>query len=261
MDRHRLRTTFEEVPELYDRVRPVYPTQIFDDLVHLAGLPTAARIVEIGCGTGQATLPLAERGFEIVCVELGAGLAAVARRKLASFPKVEIVNALFETWEPSAGGFDAVVAFTAFHWIDPEVRYSKVARILREGGTLAVVATQHVLTEDGDRFFPDVQEDYEAVDPSEDNRPPPPPDEVGDLSDEIDASGPFRNVAVRRHLWDVSYTADEYIDVLDTYSGHRAMDSGSRTQLYDRIRRRIEAQPEQKVRKTYLAILNVAQRL
>jgi SAM-dependent methyltransferase len=160
MDRHRLRTTFEEVPELYDRARPVYPPQIFDDLVALAGLSEDGRIVEIGCGTGQATLPLAERGFEIVCVELGAGLAAIARQKLGPFPKVEIVNALFETWEPSVGGFDAVVAFTAFHWIDPEVRFAKVARMLGEGGALAVVATQHVLTENGDRFWTDVQEDY-----------------------------------------------------------------------------------------------------
>lgn len=260
MDRHRLRTTFEEVPALYDRVRPAYPAGVLDNLVALAKLPDDGRIVEIGCGTGQATLPLGERGFEMICVELGAGLAAVARRKLAPFPKVQIVNALFETWEPNAGAFDAVVAFTAFHWIDPEVRYSKAARLLREGGALAVVATQHVLTEDGDRFFADVQEDYEAVEPSADNRPPPHPDEVRDLSDEIDASGRFRNVAVRRHLWDVTYTTNEYIDLLDTYSGHRAMDDGARALLYDRIRRRIETRPEQQVRKTYVAILNVARR-
>lgn len=261
MDRHRLRRTFEEVPELYDRARPAYPADVFDDLVALTGLPARGRILEIGCGTGQATQPLAERGFEIVCVELGAGLAAVARRKLAPFPKVEIVNALFETWEPNAGGFDAVVAFTAFHWIDPEPRYAKAARVLREGGALGIVATQHVLTETGDHFWTDVQEDYEAVEPSEDNRPPPRPDEVGDLSGEIDASGNFRSVAVRRHLWDVSYTADEYIDVLDTYSGHRVMDGDARARLYDRIRRRIETRAEQTIRKTYLAILNVATRL
>ena len=261
MDRHRLRMMFEEVPELYDRARPIYPAQVFDDLVALAGLPEGGRIVEIGCGTGQATLPLAERGFEIVCVELGAGLAEVARRKLAPFPNVEIVNDRFETWESEAGDFDAVVAFTAFHWIDPEVRYAKSARVLRNDGALAVVATQHVLTERGNPFWAGVQEDYDAVEPSDDNRPPPHPDEVGDLSSEIDASGCFVNVAVRRHLWDVRYSPDEYIAVLDTYSGHRSMDDGARKTLYDRIRRRIESRPGQRVTKTYLATLNVARRL
>lgn len=128
--------TGEEVAELYDRARPTYPAQVFDDLAALAQLPDGGRIVEIGCGTGKATLPLAERGFEIVCIELGEQLAAVARRKLADFPAVEIVNAAFETWEPVAAGFDAVVAFTAFHWIDSDMRYSKPAPFpARQGST------------------------------------------------------------------------------------------------------------------------------
>lgn len=93
----RLRTAFDEVPELYDRARPVYPPSVFDDLVELAAIPTNGRMVEIGCGTGQATMPLARRGFQIRCVELGEGLAAVARRNLASFPAVEVICAPFET--------------------------------------------------------------------------------------------------------------------------------------------------------------------
>jgi hypothetical protein len=71
----------------------------------------------------------------------------------------------------------------------------------------------------------------------------------------------FRNLALRRYVWDVIYAADEYLAVLDTYSGHRALDSTRRQRLFDRIRRRIEARPEGNVRKTYLGMLNVAQRL
>ena len=216
-DRFRLRRTFEEVAELYDLARPLYPAGLFDDLVVLTALGAGDRIVEIGCGTGQATRSLAERGFEIVCVELGEQLAAVARRRLAPFPSVAIVNESFETWEPGRAGFDAVVAFTAFHWIDPDVRYSKTARLLRDGGWLAVVETQHVSVEGGEPFWSDVQEDYDAIMPSADNRPPPRPEEVGDLSGEIEASGLFHPAVVRRHLWDVRYSADEYIAVLDTY--------------------------------------------
>jgi len=102
-------------------------------LIALAQLPTAARLLEIGCGTGIATVPLAEREFRFVCVELGEGLAAVARRKLGSFPAVEVVTAAFETWEPAEANFDAVVSFTAFHWIEPDIRYEKSARLLRPG--------------------------------------------------------------------------------------------------------------------------------
>ncbi len=259
--RHRLRTTFEEVPDLYDRARPGYPAEVFDDLVDLGRVPTGGRILEIGAGTGKATLSLAERGFEIVCIELGEGLAEVARRRLEGFPSAEIVTAPFETWEPSGRAFDAVVAFTAFHWIDPDVRYEKSARLLRERGTLAVVDSRHVLEDRRDSFWIDVQEDYDAVVPGDNGPPPPHPDEVADLGPEIEGSGRFRNVEARRYTWRVRYTADSYIAVLDTYSGHRALADQQRERLYARIRRRITAEPEQAVTKTYLTTLNVAERL
>ena len=103
-----------------------------------------------------------------------------------------------------------------------------------------------------------MQDDYDAVAPSPDNRPPPPPEEIGELGEEIAASGAFRNVAVRRYLWEAPYTADEYIAVLDTYSGHRSMADDQRDELYGRIRRRIG---ERTVMKTYLFTLNVAKKL
>jgi SAM-dependent methyltransferase len=260
--RHRLRATFEEVPELYDRARPSYPPEVFDDLIDLAGLARGARLLEIGCGTGKATIPLAERGFEVVCVELGERLARVARSRLAAFPTVEVVNARFETWEPEppGGAFDAVVSFAAFHWIDPEVRYHKAADLLRERGSLAVANARHVLPDARDTFWVEVQDDYDAVVPGDNGPPPPHPDAVADLSDDIERSGRFRNVGSRRYVWQLRYAADEYIAVLDTYSGHRALPDDQRERLYTRIRRRIGAQPEQAVTKSYLTTLNVAER-
>jgi SAM-dependent methyltransferase len=264
--RQLLRTTFEQVPELYDRARPNYPPEVFDDLAALAQLRSAARIVEIGCGTGQATLALAKRGFQITCIELGEQLAAVARRKVANFQNVEVINANFESWQPQDAEFDAAVAFTSFYWIAPETRYTKTASLLRERGMLGIVSTKHVLPSDGDDFFVEVQEDYEAVVPDDPSTKagaggPRAPDAVPDFSDEISASGCFRNVAARRYLWDVIYTADEYIGVLNTYSGHRALDEDTRERLLSRIHRRIESRPGREVRKSYLAILNVAERL
>jgi SAM-dependent methyltransferase len=258
--RERLRGTFEQVPELYDRARPTYPPEVIDDLVELARVPPGGRVVEIGPGTGQATVALAERGLSVVGVELGAGLADFARRKLARFPRVEIVTAAFEDWEPDEADFDAVAAFTAFHWLDPEVRYAKSARLLRPGGALAVVETAHVLVAGGDPFWVEVQEDYDAVVPSPDNRPPPYADEVGDLRAELEASGFFGEIEVRRRPWDVTYTADEWIAVLSTYSPNLARDPATTRELFDRIHARIEARPGGRVTKHYLATVNVARR-
>jgi SAM-dependent methyltransferase len=218
-------------------------------------------MLEIGPGTGKATRALAGRGLRVVGVELGEGLARAATERLAEFDDVEIVTATFETWEPVRAGFAAVTAFTAFHWIDPEARYRKTARLLRDEGALAVVETHHVLPENGDRFWVEVQDDYDAVVPSKDNRPPPPPRDVAGLGSEIEASGRFGPVTVRRYVWGVTYTADEYIAVLETYSGHRSLPEARRVELYRRIHRRISARPEARVRKSYLAVLNVARRL
>ena len=64
--RSRLRLTFNEDALLYDRVRPGYPTAMLDDIVALSGIPTGGRILEIGPGTGQVTLPWAQRGYRVV---------------------------------------------------------------------------------------------------------------------------------------------------------------------------------------------------
>jgi len=256
--RETLRATFEQVPELYDRVRPTYPAEVIEGLVDLAQLRPGARVVEIGPGTGQATVALAERGLAVVGVELGEGLGAFARDKLARFPQVEIVTSAFEEWESDEAAFDAVVAFTAWHWLDPEVKYAKSAQLLRDGGALAVVEVAHVLVPGGDPFWVEVQKDYDEIVPDPENRPSPFADEVGDLRAEIEASGYFGEIEVRRHRWDVTYTADEWIAVMSTYSPHLARDPAITARLFDRIRARIDSRPGSRVTKHYLATLNVA---
>src|SRR6185369_11643367 len=118
-------------------------------------------------GTGIATLPLAERGYRIVAVELGAALAAVARTKLARFGDVELVRSAFEDWPLPTEPFDLVVSATAWHWVDPAVGYAKAAQALRAGGSLAIVRYHHVAGEDGG-FFGAVQGCYERFTPDHD---------------------------------------------------------------------------------------------
>jgi SAM-dependent methyltransferase len=240
------RRTFDSVAELYDRARPTYPAQLIDDVAALG-----PRILEIGPGTGQATRALVERGAAVTAVELGENLAEIARRNV---PEVEIVTADFETWEPDRADFDAIVAFTAFHWIAPDVKFAKSARLLRPGGTLAVAETDHVRVEGGDPFWAEVQEDYDAVVPSPNNRPPPYEHEVGDLRAQFEESGLFGEIEVRRYRWDVPYTADEWDAVLRTYSPNIARDAATTEELLRRIHARIG---ERTVMKHYLATLTL----
>jgi SAM-dependent methyltransferase len=252
VDHRERRTTFDGVAELYDRARPTYPEELFDDLVELAGLRPGSRVLEVGCGTGKATLPLAERGLRMTCVELGTSLAAVAERNLAPFPEVEIVVADFETWTPPLAGYDALVSFTAYHWIERELRYSKAADVLHENGALAIAMVHHVLPPDADPFFLEAQADYQAVGTG--GNPPGPPEDVEAFGEEMAASPLVRLVAERRYQWDVEYTADEYVDVISTYSENIAMDAVSRERLFELLHARIG---DRSIRKTHLATLDV----
>ena len=258
-DRELLRTTFGGVAEQYDRARPSYPAAVFDDLAEIAGLEPGARIVEVGPGTGKATVDLLRRGYAVTGVELSPDLAQVARRNA---PGAEIVVAEFEHWEPqasdSSAGFDAIVALAAYHWIDPDHRYAKPVALLKPGGALAVVHGSHVLPAGGDVFFAEVQEDYDAVVPHPDNHAPVPPEKAGDgWPDDFLASGAFERVEVRRHLQELVYTADEYIDVLGTFSDNLALPPQQRAELFRRIHARIAARPAGTVTKHYLLTLTV----
>src|SRR3712207_8534512 len=112
-DRNRLRLTFDGAALLYDKVRPGYPEELFDDVVALYGIPSGGRVLEIGCGTGQATVPLARRGYHVLCVELGENLAAVARRNLATYPRAEVLTADFEDIPLPEEAFDLAASATA----------------------------------------------------------------------------------------------------------------------------------------------------
>ena len=149
-DRERLRTTFDSAADLYHQARPDYPQPLYDALIHDAGLAPGDQLLEIGCATGKATLPLARRWFRLTCLEIGSALAASARRNLAEFPDVTLIEESFETWRPAHDHqFYLVFAATAWHWIDPAVRYRRAWQALRPGGHLAFWKADHVFPAGG----------------------------------------------------------------------------------------------------------------
>jgi len=256
-DRERLRATFDTAAERYERARPGYPPALFADLAELADLAPGARVLEIGCGTGQATIPMAERGYTVVAVELGPGLAAVAQRKLRDFTNVTVVVAKFEDWPLPDQPFDAVVAATAFHWLDPATRVSKSADALRASGALATVSTHHIAAGDV-AFFAEVQECYERWDPA---TPPglrlQPANDIPFDTEELDGFGP---PAFRRYEWTQTYSTAEYLEVLQTYSGHLLLPPHLRQGLLECIARLIDTRYSGSITKGYMTELRVARR-
>jgi SAM-dependent methyltransferase len=92
------RTSFDAQAELYDAVRPLYPDALADDVIARGG----RRVLEIGTGTGQATVVFARRGASIVAIEPGPRLAAVLRREPLDQPERNRGDPAFERrpWPP-----------------------------------------------------------------------------------------------------------------------------------------------------------------
>lgn len=258
-----LRDTFNEDAELYDRARPAYPPPLVEALTTTAGLSPDSRVLEVAPGTGQLTVPLARLGCRITGVELGPTTAAVARRNLRPFPNARVEVAAFEEWPLPKEPFDLVVCATAFHWIDPAVRVPKATAALAPGGTLALVTTEHVAGGSWDQDFCDrIQRCYERWVPAT-----PPglrmPDESELLSDtgELDRSDRLDAVRVRRFAQEITYSTSEYLDLLLTFSNHRALDTTALTGLLDDVRDLIDHQNGGSVTKRTLHELITAGRV
>ena len=259
-ERERLRLTFGQDAERYDRARPIYPAELFEELAEVACIGQSCRVLEVGVGTGQATLPVASRGCRLIGLELSPALAAVARDRLTTFDGVEIVTAPFEQWELPDEQFDMVLSATAFHWLDPATRVSKSAEALRGGGILATIDTHHVAGGTTD-FFVDVQDCYERWDPA---TPPglrlPRAVDIPPNSVELDRSDLFEPPTFRRYEWEVAYSTSEYVDLLMTYSGHIALDPAARDGLLQCIADLIDTRYGGRLTKRYLAELRLARR-
>jgi SAM-dependent methyltransferase len=224
------RFTFDEVADLYDRCRPRYPGAVFDDLVSLSGISAGIRILEIGCGTGQATVPLAERGFRVLCLEPGLAMARRAEANLARYSDVAVLQSTFEEWPIERGAFGLVVSAQAFHWVRAEDRFTKAAAALAENGVLAVVG--NALVSKPSALREAIDSVYARCAPS--LMGPPATlwySEQGPLAELFSASGCFGPVTWRRYPWSRTYTPSEYCDLLRTHSDHRLLPEDQREAL------------------------------
>jgi SAM-dependent methyltransferase len=128
--------TFGEAAPAYHRYRPGYPDELVDLVLgHAVGDLRSA--IEVGAGTGKATLPFARRGILVHAIEPDAGMRAVLEVETRGLP-VDVIGSTFEAVDLQAlGPVDLVFAAAAFHMTDPESRWERTASVLRSGGVAA----------------------------------------------------------------------------------------------------------------------------
>jgi SAM-dependent methyltransferase len=254
------RSSFDTVAELYSRSRPAYPLELVEHLLSLTGIGSDSRVLEVGPGTGQLSVVIASRAASLLAVELGSNLAAVTRRNLAPFANTEVIVANFDDWSGASGTFDAVVAATSFHWLNPSTRVGKCASLLRPGGALAVIETRWGVAVGQDPFFAASQTCYARWTPKHDPvvRQVRPEDVVPMRLDTADPE--FVMVAQRRYVVERTYTSSEYSDLLSTFSDVLVLQPATREGFLNSMTRLIDSRFGGQVTRHDLYTLSVAQR-
>jgi ubiquinone/menaquinone biosynthesis C-methylase UbiE len=171
-----LAKSFDCVANKYAKFRREYPDETFATIWEIAGLEKDDAICEIGCGTGQASVRIAEKGYKLTCVEPGGNLIALAKESLKSFSNVKFINSTFENAQLPRSHFKLVVAAQSFHWVDKNSKYQKVASILKDNGVFVAfwrsnypqsnelaIRIEEVLSTELPDFKPMTRAEYEAA--------------------------------------------------------------------------------------------------
>lgn len=264
--RRALGGVFNEVPELYDRVRPGYPEELFTDLVTLTGMERSSSVLEVGCGTGQATRSLAALGCSVTAIEPGVGMAALARQRLAAFANVNVETSTFEEWDNRGRRFDVLVAAAAWHWVDPSIGWPRARDVLRQGGWVALLGNVVVRWPEEPEVYAETADLHEQFSPGNpDWGHPPREDDVrrtdegwGLVEDPGDLFGP---TIVRWYPTVQWFNGDGFADLLRSTSPYRRLDSRVREPLLDAIAERIRTRMGDRASRRYLSVLRVGQRI
>ena len=139
---------FSGLEDRYQKYRPAYPSQILDSLHAFvetgrnASWPDHPSLIDVGAGTGILTRQLRDAfgaGFRYLAVEPGDSMRRRAEAETASNLQIEYVDATAEAVPAEADSAALVIAAQAVHWFDRPRFYEEAARILVEGGTLALL--------------------------------------------------------------------------------------------------------------------------
>ncbi|HEY1955026.1 MAG TPA: class I SAM-dependent methyltransferase [Polyangiaceae bacterium] len=252
------RRSFDQMAEKYARARPPGPPEVFDAVA--AYVPPPADALEIGCGPGNASLPLLERGFRIHAVELGANLAEFARKRLASFPfTVEVGKFEDAALEPASA--DLVVCSAAFHWLERDRALAQAVKALRPGGGLALLWGSARRDHEESRIDRAFDEAYRAHAPElvrdVSARMRGQVDEIGEA---IRATPELRDYEERHFPMAVTFDRQRYIDTLGTFSDHATLPPDRRARLFDAIGEIIDGQFGGRIERHAMARLQLARR-
>ena len=234
-----LEWTFDTAASAYEIFRPGYVDELYKMIFDYITLNESSNAVEVGIGSGQATLPILKTGCRLTAVEYGAELSKLCREKFKDYPNFSVVTNKFENESFSDNMYELVYSATAFHWVPEDIGYAKVFSMLKSGGAFARFANHPYrdkgnlpLCEEMDRIYAEYYYKYY-------NKKQETPIEYSD-----EQALRIANIAKQYGFVDIkhalfhrtrTFSASEYITLLGTYSDHIAIEEGIRKKFFSKI--------------------------
>jgi SAM-dependent methyltransferase len=250
---------YSPAAEAYRQVRPRYPQVLIDRVVEIAQLSSDSTLLEVGCGPAIATPAFADLGCRMVCVEPNPDFYRLAQRTCEPYPYVEVQNCSFEEWELAPQTYDVVLAASSFHWIPPEIGYPKAAAALRPEGYLILLWNKEL--QPRHEVYQQLAEVYQAHAPSLNRRYEDSAtqaailDQLGQMAIE---SGQFKNMISGHMEVEVTYSVEQYLLLLNTYSPYLKLEPQQKQRLFEDLRQMLE-QSSETIQLFYTSAFHVAQ--
>ncbi len=234
-----LEWTFDTVPMIYEKIRPGYVDEVYQTIFEYCPVDALSRVLEIGIGSGQATLPFFQTGCKYTAVEYGAHFSEQCREKFKGYPDFSVITGRFEEVELAAEAYDLVFSATAFHWVPEEAGYPKVYSILKRGGTFAQFANHPFRDKGNPALSEEINTLYREYYDTYYNKKRQPLQEYNEEQARQKAMTAkaygFEEIRYALFSRTRTFRAGEYRMLLGTYSDHIAISEPIRTEFFTRI--------------------------
>lgn len=208
----------------------------------LAGVGDGSALLELGCGPGTATVAFARRGCAITALEPNPAFVALARERCAGFGRVRIEPLACEQWPVQEQAFDAVLAASSFHWIPAGLGSRTAARALKPAGALILLWNKELQPSLAlhQRFAASYARYAPALHRRESDAEQQAILEA--LVQQLVDSALFLPPQAGRVPVQLTYSADQYLALLSTYSPYLRLEPGPRAALFAELRRIIDTE-------------------
>lgn len=226
--------TFDNATSDYDKSRPTYIKEIYEDIFHYKPINSDSYVLEIGLGTGKASRPILDTQCHFIGIEPGEQLSDLARKRYQAYANFSLFNQTLQEFVGYDKSFDLIYAATAFHWIPEEYGYNRVFNLLKHGGAFARFAYHAGVDKGREAMTEEIQEIYSKYLQLKER-----PKEYG-MEDakkiaEIACQYGFSDTTYRLYSVTKDFTADEYMALLRTYPNHMKVGELDRKMLFEGI--------------------------